>query len=246
MSIASGQTIRAEHVQATGQRGISLSHIQAGGGSFPSTQYSDVAAFIGGSGTTILVELFGQALQRLDLTTVWAAADEIHGTVILGAYLYVLLHDNGGPANRVYRFDKTNIAAGGTLMTISGTAFGTDATDMTADDSANFYFTNTAGNSSGSNHIISKYTLSGTTLTFSSNTTCGATSANFNRIARVDGSGNFYGYNTGDATFRKYNSSGTLQTTGSGYALGGNILFIYDTCFLGNATDYTFHLIVLP
>lgn len=168
-----------------------------------------------GGGTIINFQGVGLAIQKRIFTADWAAADRCLSAVLLGAYFYAVLIDDGTSTARIYRYDKTNLAAGATLMTTSGQSIGTTAGDwvLMIDDSGVFYMTNQAG-ASASRHIISKYTLSGTVLTFVSNTTCGSTSSNFERFIRVDGSGNLYGWNYSvDNVPRKYNSSGVLQTT---------------------------------
>lgn len=148
------------------------------------------------------------------VTTDWADADQIQTAVILGLYVYVLLKDTGGPAFRVYRYLKTDLAAGGTLMTISGTALGAQNVDMIMScDGTNFYFNWDGANDGTNTHEIAKYSLSGTTLTYVSTTTCGATAANFIRFHVRASDGSFIGVSNADAKMRRYNTSGTLQWT---------------------------------
>lgn len=168
-----------------------------------------------GLGTVIRFEGVELPIQTRTITADWASADRCLSACLIGAYLYAVLVDDGATTARIYRYDKTNLAAGGTLMTMSGQAIGTTAGDwlMVADTAGVVYMTKQAGNSASA-HIISKYTISGTTMTYVSNTTCGSTSGNFERFLRVDSSGNFYGWNYSiDNVPRKYNSSGTLVTT---------------------------------
>ncbi len=149
--------------------------------------------------------------QSRAFTSDWAAADSISSTVQIGAYLYVLLLDNS-TAYRVYRYDKTNLAAGGTLMTFSGQslAYNNDQQVMSSDGTS-FYFNNKAGNSANT-YVISKYSLSGTTLTYVSDITCGSTANDGYRIVNVVAGGDIYlCENTG--VVKRFNSSGTLQTT---------------------------------
>jgi hypothetical protein len=154
------------------------------------------------------------AIQAFTITTTWATATACYNIAVYGNYLYALMVD-AGAAQRLYRYDKNDLSAGGTLMTISGQAFGTTTPTnrFTMDSSGNFYFTAQAGGSA-SLHIISKYSLSGTTLTFVSNTTCGSTSSDAETLLKVDASGNIYlkNYSSGLAT-KKFNSSGTLVKT---------------------------------
>lgn len=218
MSIATNETITASDINSLLK---SYSNYYLTGTEFVINWSSDVLGAYGqadSSATRIVFEGVGLPIQRRLISADWAAADLIRGMALYGAYVYVLMVDSPTNDHRLYRYDKTNLAAGGTLMTVATQAFGTTSEDtmMTMDASGNFYFTNQAGGSA-SNHIISKYSLSGTTITHVSNTTCGATSSNFERILWVDGSGNFYGWNYSvDNIPRKYNSSGTLVTT---YAL---------------------------
>lgn len=152
--------------------------------------------------------------QKRTFTTDWASAAESTSIVLLGAYVYLFLRD-GSNNYRVYRYDRTNLSSGGTLMTISGQSFSTTGgTDVRmCSDGTAFYFNYKAGNSAN-DYIISKYTLSGTTLTYSSDITCGASSGVMSSF-QVDLSGNIFAEKNSDKTYRKYNSSGTLQTTSS-------------------------------
>jgi hypothetical protein len=187
--------------------------------------------FSDSSGTTWGFAGSGIILQRRSTTADWAVADNAPQAVLYGAYLYVQFYDTGTTSMRVYRFDKTNIAAGGTLMTTSGQAFGTNATGyassrMVCDSSGNFYFTYQAGNSANS-YVVSKYTVSGTVFTFVSNITCGSDTAYLQRFICVDSSGNIYGFNLSDSKIRKFNSSGTIQAPTSGYEAITADLFMY-------------------
>jgi len=164
----------------------------------------------------------GNTHQR-NATSDWADMDVIVGTAKIGDYLYVGMRDNGATEHRVYRYDADDISSGGTLMTVSGTALGntTNITVMVCDGDS-LWFNNEAGDTASSNHIFRKYTISGTTLTSSTTTTNGSTSANFAQAA-MDHSGNFYGFNTGDSKARRYNTSGTLQDTqNNAYTTVGN------------------------
>jgi hypothetical protein len=155
-------------------------------------------------------------------TSDWASAAFISAQVTLGLYVYLLLRDASNNY-RVYRYDKTNLSTGGTLMTISGQAFATTggAEMIMTSNGTNFYFNYKAGNNA-SDRIISKYTVSGTTLTYVSDITCGASSNVANQLLQVDSSDNIYGWYRstdfgGDNKVRKYNSSGTLQYTSNAY-----------------------------
>lgn len=165
------------------------------------------------------------------ITSDWATAEYVKSAVVIGAYLYLYLMDDT-VAVRVYRYDKTNLAAGGTLMTISGQAFAwnNDAQIMSSDGTS-FYFNYKAGNSAN-DYVISKYSLSGTTLTYVSDITCGSTGGNAARIVAIDSSTNLWLWKT-DGTIRKYNSSGTLQSTSNDYFTGINGFFTWGSIIYG-------------
>ena len=71
-------------------------------------------------------------------TNVWADSDAIGGIIKLGAYIYVHMWDSGGTENRVYRFAKDDLLAGGTQMTIVTTAFGANAITYMISDGTDF------------------------------------------------------------------------------------------------------------
>lgn len=183
------------------------------------------------------------------ITSDWAAATGVMSVVVLGAYLYALLIDsNGAGADvyRVYRYDRTNLAGGGTLMTFSGafvltTPAGSPSIRMTT-DGTNFFFTYKAGNSTN-DYDIAKYTISGTAYTYVSTTAFGSTAGRFSAFAGRT-NGDFIAY--ASQVFRRYNSSGTLQATGQTLAStnnqGGlsyyNDYFLY-THFSNNSVDGT-------
>lgn len=150
--------------------------------------------------------------QTRTITSDWADADSVTSAIVLGDYLYLMMLD-GTTAYRVYRYDKTNLSAGGTLMTFSGQSLAYNSAEqrMTS-NGTNFYFNHKAGNSANS-YVVSKYTLSGTTLTYVSDITCGSTASDVQRFVSVDSSENIYGLNTSNRVVKKFNSSGTLQVT---------------------------------
>lgn len=183
----------------------------------PRAVWADAEAYIAGAGTTLSLEISTYGHQTRVVTSDWASAANINSTIVLGDYVYVLLYQTT-TAYRVYRYDKTDLSAGGTLMTFSGQSLIYVAnTQYMTTDGTYFYFTHKAGNSAN-NYVISKYSLSGTTLTYVSDITCGATAAFANGFS-ADTSGNIYGVHT-DKTIRKFNSSGTLQRTNTG--MNGN------------------------
>lgn len=182
------------------------------------------------------VHIPGSTKQRRTITSDWAAADDTYCIIIEGSYLYALHHDSGAPALQLWRYDKTNIAAGGTLMTMSGQTFGTTSITqvrMVSNGSGTFYFTCKAGNSA-SNHIVSKYTISGTTATYVSDVTCGSTAGNLQEIVGVNSNGDIIGYaRGGDDFMRRYNSSGTLQATSVVYGSEGKLYKVAGTHYIG-------------
>ncbi len=187
----------------------------------------DVASIVNTSSTTIYLQYGTVPLQGRQTTTDWASSASITSAVILGSYMYVMLRDSSNNY-RLYRYDKSNLAGGGTLMTIATQAFSTTggADVRITTDGTDFYFNYKGGNSANS-YVISKYTLSGTTITYSSDITCGSTAGSFIGI-QADISGNLYGYGS-DLKVRKHNSSGTLQTISVAFVNGSsnNILTYY-------------------
>ncbi len=172
--------------------------------------------FIVGGTTDLMVKQADYPLQYRLITTDWASATNLASGVRIGAYIYALFFDVSNNY-RLYRYDRTDLSAGGTLMTISGQAFSTTGganVRMTSDHSA-IYF-NYKGGNSANDYVVSRYTLSGTTITYASDITCGST-ANSVRGFMVDGSTNIYGMSSADGKIRKFNSSGTLQYTTAVY-----------------------------
>lgn len=121
-------------------------------------------------------------------------------------------------------------------MTISGQAFTTTGggnVGMSC-DGTNFWFNNKAGNSAN-DYVISKYTLSGTTLTYVSDVTCGSAAGSMTNFG-ISAVGNFYGVSSSDSKLRKFNSSGTIQYTTT--ATYSNIAGIYnfgDNFYIGTS-----------
>jgi hypothetical protein len=146
------------------------------------------------------------------MTSDWASASAIRGYVVLGDYIYISVRDASNNY-RVYRYLKSNISAGGTLMTISGQAFSTTggANVRMTSNGTDFFFNHKAGNSAN-DYVISRYTISGTTLTYVSDITCGSSSGTHTGFV-VDTSINIFGMASANGFVRKYNSSGTLQYT---------------------------------
>lgn len=191
--------------------------------------YTDNVSYICKSTTILKVAGESYRPQTHDVTIDWASAQTIFCAVIIGSYLYVLMYD-ASTNQRVYRYDPTNLAAGGTLMTFSGGSLGTTNGALMTSDGTNFYFSADGGNSANT-YVLAKYTLSGTTFTYVSSITCGSTA--FNRYW-VKASGDIYAATT-DGFLHKYNSSGTQQwVTDDRFFVtlsGGAALNIADTLY---------------
>lgn len=184
------------------------------------SHYSDSSSHrFAKNGTTFYISTSGvMGVQVRNTTSDWASSDAVKGITIIGIYTYVLLRDVSNNY-RVYRYTTTSLSSGGTLMTISGQAFATTGggdVNMTS-NGTNFYFTNKAGNSAN-NYVISKYTISGTTLTYSSDITCGSTANSTKRIA-VTSNETIYGLSSADNKIRQFNSSGTLVATSDAFGV---------------------------
>ncbi len=207
--------INATGIGGAGGKSFDISYLVGG----LRTYYTDIEAYWKDNvtGTTIFnYDLPGQDLQTYDTTADWASATSIGGAVTLGGFLYVKLSD--GTNHRVYRYLSTNVGAGGTLMTISGVPLGAFSGTIMASNGTDFFFTYQGGTSADSN-IISKYSLSGTTLTWVSDVTCGATATAFasdNFAVKVNG--NIITHDLGTGLMLRFNSAGVLQfSTAVGY-----------------------------
>ena len=195
-----------------------ISNINRSSGNFSwVNSYSDESnglCTVTSSGTTLIFHSTDIAggYQTRSITTDWADADSVTSAVVVGDYLYAMMLD-GTTAYRVYRYDKTNLSAGGTLMTFSGQSLAYNSAEqrMTS-NGTNFYFNHKAGNS-GNSYVVSEYTLSGTTFTYVADITCGSTASDVTRFIMVDSSKNIYGMNISSRVIKMFNSSGTLQTT---------------------------------
>src|SRR5574343_518494 len=144
---------------------------------------SDIAAFGFGADhslTLVTLEAGQEKIETRDMTTDWAAMDEITSACVVGSYLYALLRDNttNPDTYAVYRFSKSNMAAGGTLMTSSGAKLlvnANTASDMRmTSDGTYIYFNFEAGNDTTNDYKIAKYSISGTDLVYVSTTNLGS------------------------------------------------------------------------
>jgi len=183
--------------------------------------------------------LTGAWLSR-DLVTDWAQCDEAGAHfVVLGVYLYVWAKDVGTSPHtcRVYRFLKTDLAAGGTLMTFSGAVVLTNTNSSVAmtTDGTSFYFNFEAG-SSANDYLIAKYTLSGTNFAYVSTITCGVVANCLNTIQVRAADGHIIGWGTLDNKLRRYNTSGTIQST-SPFGFAGGFSSINGVAFYGGIAN---------
>ncbi len=182
-------------------------------GTTPITGYLDTESLIAATGTTIRFSSVEGDIQSRDVTTDWASAAAISGAVLLGIYLYVMLRNSAGTTSRVYRYTAADLSTGGSLMTISGftAPAGSDRQNMTSNGTHIFinYFEN--GNP-GDASTINKFSLSGTTLTFVSDVTCGTGADDqFLNTFAVDTDENYYGVLFG--IVYQYDDTGTLAYT---------------------------------
>jgi hypothetical protein len=151
-----------------------------------------------------------------NVTSDWADADTILSVVVLGDYIYVLIKETSATPDdlRVYRYTKSAIGAGSQITFSGATLTSTNDNPMMSTDGTNIYINYEAG-ASASAHVISKFSVSETTFTFVSTITCGATSANLVRFHVRASDGNIIGASSADNLIRRYNTSGTLQSTSS-------------------------------
>ncbi len=197
--------------------------------------YTNIESYITSSGPTVYAEIDPNFLQVWNTTSDWADADQVNSYVVTQGYLYLLLQDTAVNDYRVYRYDANNIASGGTLMTIAVQAFGTQNLMVMASDGTDFFFNYLAGNSA-SDFDVSRYTVSGTTLTWASDVALGAI-ANASDVFIVASSGNYYGLNvTGTREVKEFDPFGTLLNTYGPYdANYTNIINWTDTLYIAKS-----------
>jgi hypothetical protein len=167
----------------------------------------------------------GGDIEYRNTTSEQASSQQTCGLAHLGAYSYVAIYTTASAKLRVYRYADNDLASGGSLMTVSGGTLGDNGASAArmVCDGTNLYFNNTGGATNATDNVWHKYSVSGTTLTYVSSITCGATPADFQTSCGMDSSGNFYGLDA-SGTMRRFNSSGTLQATGT--------VDTQNTCFL--------------
>lgn len=203
-------------------KAFDISHLTLSG-TAAGTYFTDVETYIlferpnTDANPMIVYEMFGEYLQVYDTDADWSPVGDrkIQGAVTLGGFLYVLITDT--TEYRVYRYVANNLAGGGTLMTVAGQAFDVINDFFMTSDGTNFYFNYQAGNSADSN-IVSKYTLSGTTLTWDSDITCGAVTTALSSSFAVTVNGDIYGVEQGGTdTLSQFDNTGTLQFSSTDY-----------------------------
>jgi len=152
--------------------------------------------------------------QYRTLATDWASVSNQSGWVKVGPYIYVLLNQTG-VERRIYRYAYNNLAAGGTLMTISGQALSITNggnTGLIRSDGTYIYISFKAGNSTDG-YVISKYSISGTTLTYMSDITLGADTFVANGVWQVMPNGKFYTSSISTRSILRYSATGVLEYT---------------------------------
>lgn len=187
------------------------------------TVYMDEYAIVcpANSGTGFKLYRAGTKPQTRNTTSEWAAANEIRSVVILNGYMYLLIVDTDTTPDtwRVYRYLLSDVTSSPTQMTFSGSnqITTTDSELRMTCDGVDFYITYLAGNSANP-YAVGKYTLSGTTLTYSSTITLSGTPT-FTNIG-VFSNGDIY-ITDSSSLVQKFNSSGTNQYT-AGTGLNGS------------------------
>lgn len=155
-------------------------------------------------------------MQRRDVSSDWAAIDNIWGGVIKGNYVYILMQDTGASPDewQIWRYNINDLSAGGTICTFSGTApdLTVDSNLRIASDFTHIYLNYNGGNSANA-YVLAKYAVSGTVLTYLNSVTCGSATLGFNQNFIVRRDGSVYTINTTDRNISKFDSSGTLVYT---------------------------------
>lgn len=176
------------------------------------------------SGTLTVMDLESNTFQSRALTSDWADVEGCMAVVVLGSYLYALLidADTSPDTYRVYRYDRTNLAAGGTLMTFSGgTGLTTTNSSLRMSSDGTYLYINFQAGNSANDYALAKYSISGTTLTYVSTTTCGSTSGRFSKFHVRATNGDIIAHTS--QVLRRYDSSGVLQATSPTYNYVNNV-----------------------
>ena len=227
------QAVNKEYVDSLSntsiQSNINCTHLPA----YTSNQYVNSETFYSNSGDNLFQTNLLFPLTEVNVTNVTIGAgfplNEINGVVEVGSYVYVhATQGTSGGRKRVLRYLKSDITASPTVMTIAGQTFGTTTNIRGMSyDGTYFLFPAKAFNSSNS-YVMSRYSLSDTTLTYVDDINLGSTA-----IQRLFSFNNKYYTLDSSNVLKRYSITGTLEYTriGSG---GTQYPFIYD------AEDYKY------
>ena len=227
------QAVNKEYVDSLSntsiQSNINCTHLPA----YTSNQYVNSETFYSNSADNLYQTNLLFPLTEVNFTNVTTGAgvtlNEINGVVEVGSYVYVHATQGTSVGNkRVLRYLKSDITASPTVMTIAGQTFGTTTNIRGMSyDGTYFLFPAKAFNSSNS-YVMSRYSLSDTTLTYVDDINLGSTA-----IQRLFSFNNKY-YTLGTSNeLKRYSITGTLEYTRVGAALN-QYPFIY------NAEDYKY------
>lgn len=157
---------------------------------------------------------------------------------IVGNYLYFSMYD--GSDSRVFRYSASDLS-GKQNMTISGTKFGSNGGGASFSDGTNLYIYK-------SDSVFSKYTISGTTITFDSDITYTGAGRIDNGGSIGDGSNVYMAATTATSIIiKKYNFTGgaAVSTKSTFYIISGfanqgiTRLFIGKSGIIGLAYGYS-------
>lgn len=220
--------------------------ILAGFGDTTTTMRSDDVdrLYLHENGNQYLLFIGGpENYQRYGTLADWASMDNIWGAFQVGDYVYALLQDTSPapPEFRIYRYEKDNLAAGGTLMTFSGTAPDLTTSDnlRLATDGTNFYLNYDGGNSANA-YVIAEYSVSGTVFTYVSSLTCGSSILGFNQGYTVLADGTVYTIDLVSRNLSKFSAAGTLVYTADASTLSTgheHLSNIEDTLYCYNSNS---------
>lgn len=203
-----------------------------------SNGYSDVLAIGTTGGTALALTIANQPPQQTYASTHISGGDTINSFVVLGSYVYILVTETSTTPDTkaVYRCPINDIASAGTIMTYSGAIGLVNAnTDIKmTSDGTYIYLSFQAGNSANS-YVLSKFSVSGTVLTYVADVTCGSAAiSDFVVLA----TGNIYAHSAVDTNdLLKFDSSGTLTTTYDEVLAVAAVLHNFNgTIYLGAAT----------
>jgi len=153
-----------------------------------------------------IIKTDGSEMQERDISADWAAGSIMGGCCILGGYMYLIVW-NEIAEQRIYRYDMTNLAAGGTQMTIAGTALHTGEPKYIITDGTDLFIHDDNLNK----HVYKRAVVLGTTLTLDAAVTCAAGNVSFSYGAFTDGIKYYGAANTG--FIKRHDMAGTLEAT---------------------------------